>query len=592
MGMISRTVLLLAWVLLFASGCALAQDIRTVDGRKHLVHTVKTGQTLYAISRHYAVPVEAITRANPGAAQGLSIGDTLLIPVEAQTRKELKTAPSLAGDELAHTVAKRETLFGIARKYGISETDLLGRNPAARGGLQVGMVLFIPVTKVAGVPPVQTEPAGDHKGTQHLVMPGETLFALAQRYGVPVEAISAANDGLEQGLKAGTYVRIPAKVAEPEPAPVPPAPERPVGGLARVAMLLPFNLARNDSTVARGNGTKGMYPATDAAVQFYAGALIALDSLKEQGLNVDLSVFEVDDEPEGWRKVQGDPGLQNADLCIGPFYRAAIEQFASKFANTHFVCPAPLSNKVLLGHPNVSKVQSGRPDQIQQIARYVAAMHADDNIILCSPDNTTDKELRIQVRRILNEALEARPMRLRDSVVVVHGGKSLTADVIAKLSSTQQNVVVATSEDIEFVTGLVRELVHQAKEKRIVLVGLNAWMGMETLEARELEVLKTCVPASSWVDHGDPAVRRFTLAYRERWNNEPQEWAFLGFDATYFYVTALHRFGAAFPGHFDEVGTHPLHLSFRLRKTGEESGWRNETGTILRYEETGLNKVQ
>lgn len=183
-------------------------------------------------------------------------------------------------------------------------------------------------------------------------------------------------------------------------------------------------------------------------------------------------------------------------------------------------------------------------------------------------------------------------MRLRDSVVVVHGGKSLTADVIAKLSSTQQNVVVATSEDIEFVTGLVRELVHQAKEKRIVLVGLNAWMGMETLEARELEVLKTCVPASSWVDHGDPAVRRFTLAYRERWNNEPQEWAFLGFDATYFYVTALHRFGAAFPGHFDEVGTHPLHLSFRLRKTGEESGWRNETGTILRYEETGLNKVQ
>ncbi|HRT54601.1 MAG TPA: LysM peptidoglycan-binding domain-containing protein, partial [Flavobacteriales bacterium] len=169
--MISRTVLLLAWVLLFASGCALAQDIRTVDGRKHLVHTVKTGQTLYAISRHYAVPVEAITRANPGAAQGLSIGDTLLIPVEAQTRKELKTAPSLAGDELAHTVAKRETLFGIARKYGISETDLLGRNPAARGGLQVGMVLFIPVTKVAGVPPVQTEPAGDHKGTQHLVMP-------------------------------------------------------------------------------------------------------------------------------------------------------------------------------------------------------------------------------------------------------------------------------------------------------------------------------------------------------------------------------------------------------------------------------------
>ena len=589
--MMKRFLLLFALAMCVAYG-ALAQDIRLVDGRKHIAHTVQAGQTLYALGRHYAVSVDAIVRANPAAAQGLSIGQTLLIPVDAQVKKELKTAPALAGGELAHTVAKKETLFGIARKYGVGEADLLARNPVALGGLQVGKVLFIPVAKVTEAAG-QTAPASDDKSTQHLVMPGETLFALGQRYGVKPEAIMAANGGLPQGLMAGTYLRIPAKVVEPEPVAEPVPVRSAEGGTARVALLLPFNMTKNDSALSRASaGGKTMYPATDAAVQFYAGALIALDSLAGQGLRVDLSVFEVDDAPGMWSAVQGEPGLRDAELSIGPFYRAATEQFAQRLAGTHFVCPAPLSNKVLLGHPNVSKVQSGRPDQLQQIARYVAARHAHDNIILCSPDNATDKEIRGQVQRTLDEALASQPGRLRDSVLVVNGTKNVMADVIAKLNPAQQNVVVAASEDIEFVTGLVRTLAGLAKEKRIVLIGLSAWMGMETLEAPHLEALKTCVPVSTWIDHEDPAVQRFIREYRERWTNEPQEWAFLGFDVTYFYVTALHRFGPSFPDHFAEVDTRPLHLTFRLRKTGEESGWRNETGTILRYEEAGLRKAQ
>jgi hypothetical protein len=55
-------VLLLPLFLLL-SPTALAQEVRVVDGRKYIVHTVQQGQTLYAISRHYAVPVDAITTA-------------------------------------------------------------------------------------------------------------------------------------------------------------------------------------------------------------------------------------------------------------------------------------------------------------------------------------------------------------------------------------------------------------------------------------------------------------------------------------------------------------------------------------------------
>ena len=586
-----RTLLIL--FVLFLAGCRSivgAQEIREVDGQKYIAHTVLKGQTLYAIGRHYAVPVEAITQNNPAAKQGLSLGQVLLIPVKAQVKKELKVAPAFVEGELAHTVAKKETLFGIAHKYGVSESDLRARNPELANGLKVGMLVMIPVGKVTSVAAEQVAPATDDKSVPHLVQPGETMFSLSKRYEVTTEELMAANGGLPQGLKAGNYVRIPAKAGAPAPVPVPTLVRSP-GSMTRVALLLPFSIDANDSAMARAKEPKGMYAVTDAAVQFYAGTRMALDSMKGLGMSVDLSVFDVGEDAATWTPVLKDHAVRDADLCLGPFHRAAIEQLTRIAPSAHVVCPAPQSNKVLLGNPNVSKVLSGRPDQLQQIARYVATHHAKDNIVLCSTETPADKELRDQIFRGLQEALAGQPGKLRDTVLVVRSAKRDIADVAAKLSGTQSNVVIAASEDIEYVTALVRKLASLTKDKRIALYGLNGWTGMETLEAKDLEVLKTRIPASTWIDHQDPRVQRFVRDYRALYQNEPGEYAFLGFDVSFFYLTALHAFGPDFPAHFAGVSTQPLHMSFKLFKAGVENGYRNENAVMLQYQETGLRKA-
>ena len=107
----------------------LAQDVREVDGKKFRAHTVEAGQTLFALSRHYAVPVDALLAANPAAASGLSIGQVVLVPLAAVNKKELRTAPALHAGELMHRVARKETLYGIARRYGVELADLMARNP-------------------------------------------------------------------------------------------------------------------------------------------------------------------------------------------------------------------------------------------------------------------------------------------------------------------------------------------------------------------------------------------------------------------------------------------------------------------------------
>ena len=583
-----RKALLLS-LLAMAFTCARAQETRVVGGRKHTVHRVQAGETLYAIGRHYAVPVDAILKTNPAAADGLSIGETLLIPQDAIVKKDARNAPALFAGELAHTVKKKETLYGISRLYGVDQVELVKRNPEIAVGVKEGMVVIVPVNKVNGLNEVQTRPATDDGATLHEVKAGETLFSLGQRYGVKPEAIEAANGGLIEGLKAGQQIRIPLDAKKVEPVAIA------ADSVSRkqryeVALMLPFSIDRNDSVMADAT-SKGYYNYTAIATQFNAGALMAIDSLKGLGLNASVHVFDMGTEAEVWNGVLKRPELRNIDLFLGPFHRTAIEELARVNKHAHIVCPVPQSNKVLLGHPNVSKVMSARTDQVQQVARYVALRSANDNIVLCRPELPAERELQDQMQRALQETLGQQPVRLRDTVLVARPGKRDIADLIAKLDAARMNVVVVPSDDVESVTNIVGKLAPLTGKYRITVYGLNSWLDMETLEPMDLDKLAMHVPASVFIDRADPRVLRFTSAFRDRFHTDPDEYAFLGFDVAMYYVGALMNEGTRFSDHFDRLQTSPLHMGFRMTRAGQENGFRNESGVILEVKDLELRKA-
>ncbi len=589
--MIMHRILVL--LLLLLSLRTVAQEVRTVNGRKHLVVVVEAGQTLYAIARVHAVPVDALVQANPGADAGLRIGQELLIPTDAIAKKEAKTAPTLLKDgELKHVVARKETLFGIAKRYDLDVNDLIARNPQLSGGLKEGMEVFIPVGKVTGVSAPALRPADTRSGVDHVVQPGETLFALGQRYGMKPEDIQAANGGLKEGLRAGMTIRIPRE--QEAPAPVVARDSLVVRQRYHVAFLLPFSIARNDSALAAtaqaSNGPQ-FYEPTRIAAQFYAGAQFALDSLAKQGLNADVTVVDMGDDARSWAAALKNPKLDDVDLFIGPFHRTAIEQLARGNSNSHIVCPVPQTNKVLLGNPNVSKVAPARSDLVKHAARYVALRHSADNVIMVRPDIAGDKELQEQMLGTLNASLSERMGRYRDSVLVVKAGRRDIGELIGKLDKTRLNVIVAPSEDVEFVTTLVSKLKAQAEKFRIQLIGMESWLGMDPVAAADLDVLGFCFATGSFADPADQRLQRFTRLYRERFHTDVDEYALLGFDVSYFYLQALLKQGSDFAQHFDLVRTEPLHMGFRMGRTGPENGFRNEHGIMLQQKDLQLVKA-
>lgn len=567
-----------------------AQEIRVVDGEKYIVHTVLQGQTLYGISQHYALPIDAIIEANPGASSGLAIGQVLLLPVKEQSRKQLRTAPELRAGELLHTVRKKETLYGISRKYGVTIEAIEHINPELADGLRVDMVLRIPVEGSTAAPPSAVTPAmADTTGMQHLVAAGETLYGLGKRFGVDPEAIKEANGGLAEGLKVGQYIRIPKERAIPKPSVLPSGPLD-ADSLAKVkhkvAFLLPFSATSSDTTGIAGENNNAS--VTEAAVEFYAGALLALDSLKALGFNADVHTMDTGDNAAQWGPVLASDELRGMEIYIGPFHRSAIEALTRVSGGAHIVCPVPQSNKVLLGNPTVSKALSGRPDQLGTMARYIAQHHGTENIVLCFPAIYAERGIQGLMQRELNKALSGVSTQ-RDSVLTVNCGRRDVTAAIAKCVAGKTNVLVVPSEDVEFVTAAVNSLGAVAAKYDLVVFGMNAWTSMANLDVEALMKIDTHLPASSFIEYTDPAVNDFLARYRGRYHNEPGEYAFLGYDVTFYYLAALMRYGATFPQHLSELQERMLHMGFRFDKAGTENGYRNEAAMMLEYKDNGIH---
>jgi LysM repeat protein len=147
---------------------SIGQEFR--GGQRFVRHRVAQGETLFALSRRYHVSVDQITGANPQLKNGLAIGEVVLVPRPGGGAKATAAAPAKAAAAPAtaaapssaparYTVAKGETLFGIARRYNLSPAELMQLNHLPTGGsVRVGQELLLRAAE-AGAAPVAATPA-------------------------------------------------------------------------------------------------------------------------------------------------------------------------------------------------------------------------------------------------------------------------------------------------------------------------------------------------------------------------------------------------------------------------------------------------
>lgn len=194
-------------------------------------HIVSKGETISKIAQKYHVKASSIFELNPDAKSGIKYKSVLLIPITEAKSKETNTDLVTSYPSKKHSVLPKETLYGIAKQYGVKVEDLKKLNPALeKSGLRKGQNITIPgngIDQTAVVldqelvksnqstiisSEVDVIKVNSAESLFREILPNETKYAIAKQYGITVADLDKANPILEtEALQIGQKIVIPIK---------------------------------------------------------------------------------------------------------------------------------------------------------------------------------------------------------------------------------------------------------------------------------------------------------------------------------------------------------------------------------------------
>lgn len=194
----------------------------SVFGQNYTKHTVSKGETVVGIAQKYKVTPYDIYKLNPDSQNGIQPNSVLLIPksvVKTEVKPEVKSdvkpmqkpSPKLPIAK-AHEVKAKETLYSITKMYNVTQAELEVNNPFLKtDGLQPGQVLIIHRDSVA---PKYISTSG---GTIiHEVLPKETKYGIATKYGMTVSELEKLNPEIADNLPIGFQLKVKKGNSKPE----------------------------------------------------------------------------------------------------------------------------------------------------------------------------------------------------------------------------------------------------------------------------------------------------------------------------------------------------------------------------------------
>ncbi|MEL7587384.1 MAG: LysM peptidoglycan-binding domain-containing protein [Prolixibacteraceae bacterium] len=247
-----RIFLIAAFFLTFTAGSHGQAGRLTASGLPSLQHHVRPGETIFSISKKYAIEQNDLLAANPQLAAGLKAGADLIIPVSGGIGGSLSVQGRMVSNQEPlsgkqermpafeeYKVKRDDSIYFIARRFGIEVEDILKYNPEVRNGLEKRQILRIPdkddlaaIKAEAGKKEAESAKALQNRKESrpsefsdeffiYVIPTGETFWNLEKKYQMTRRELEALNPELKAGLKTGTEIRIPLeKVPDIQVTPV------------------------------------------------------------------------------------------------------------------------------------------------------------------------------------------------------------------------------------------------------------------------------------------------------------------------------------------------------------------------------------
>jgi LysM repeat protein/ABC-type branched-subunit amino acid transport system substrate-binding protein len=581
--------------------------VKTIEGKKYYIHTVQKNQSLYAIAKLYAIDLNNLLAENPDAIDGLKQGDELKIPVKPEAPQSV-TSPSDLEKYNFHKVQKKETLYGICKKYSITEEQLKAMNPEIQNGLKEGQLLKVGLKESA----ITTTGAGtqiapgnfkeDSAYTWHNVRDGESLYAISRLYNSSQDEILKLNPGMTQALKAGQKIRVKEKISSQSNEirvgnsvyikDTTRVPLRPKKNKYAVGIFLPLQTTEVDMAGLDWyiENKKNFPNVSSLTADFYEGYSLALDSLKASDFDVKTVIFDVNENDSAKiAAIVSSDEFKKLDFIIGPWFASAFRPvaLAARDFGIAIVAPTISHNKVLFQNPLASKIVPSKNSLAECLAEYCADSLRTGNIFIINNGKPKDQPGVKIFKEAYNSYLKVK-YNLTDTLKEVPG----LAGVKSSFNETKKNVYILLTENTGYVTEFFNQLGAFINDKKeITIVGNLSWTNIENLDAGYFTRYNFITAAPFFVDKNDAFTTRLWKQYRSTYFSDPDEIFFQAYDMTLYYLDQLKKTGPDFWMNLDKSGGKGAVMNFNFFSPASDTGFENRCGKILKVADYKIMKV-
>lgn len=452
-------------------------------------HEVQAGETLFAISRKYAISLQVIMEDNPGIDPSqLHPGQTVLI------RKKAAGDQSEA-DSQAEWENYRETLNSVS----------------------------------------------DNGTAYHLVHIGETFYSISRRFGVTEAELSAMNDGMKpEELKLGALIKVPGMPGQPGgeggPAAEEVQPQQPEGSDVEFRACRPFE----PLTVAL------LLPlATGAApnanyLEFYQGFLLALEEVKAAGRTVRLELFNTAHSPARMEEIMEEQAFRDAGLIVGPIYEDVMAPVV-RYAEEHAIpVVSPLAQ---IGHLNSDVLFQLSPATEYKYDKMEALLHDGARVTLIRTEHT-DREFEAEIMALLgNTPRHEFQYRYRHPS---EGAQTSDLTALLQHDGPQIFVVLADNEvEVDRIlaaiasadTGIVS---RGQRAPQFTVIGNPRWNRYANIDRTVFFKDRVTMISNYHARRDAENVRAFDSRYIKAFGTMPTLYAYRGYDVARLFVPAMY----------------------------------------------------
>ena len=499
---------------------------------KSITHVVGEKETLFGIAKKYNVSVADLETWNKATLQnGLKKGQEIF--VSKPSAADLKSVPTPfvskpkpVSNVTTHLVEAKETKYGIATRYGLTVTELEQLNPQIVGGLNIGQTLILK-------PGVQIKKPSNVTLVDYEVQPKETLYSLSKKFDIAQGDLITLNPDLQDGLKIGMILKVPSNgtvVTKVKDSVL--VAKNKVNLLASVdkskqknlVLLLPFNINKieTDSVKTKTEQLK-TNKFLNLTLDFYAGALMAVDSAKVLGLPVNIKVYDVESTKysSNVASIISKNDFVNVDAVVGPFQNSVVETTAQLLTKYNTPVISPLSKE--RGLPLSNLYYTVPSEDLLRASMFDYFKSKNGNVIaIISAKKTTSKDF------ITANHPEVKHAAFNDK------GALDVALLKTQLVKGQKNFVLMEIEKASTILSITNILKGLQKEYDIQLAVFELYdaLNFEEIPMKNLADLKMLFPSATKVA-STPEEKIFEKQFKKINNIYPNAAAKKGFDVTF-----------------------------------------------------------